>query len=70
METADHRVTASWGRRAAAARFRQRELELLRQGRFAEAQDLGIADIRRRFGNKYDDAIREMLRYSRANGWR
>ena len=61
MEKADHYKTASWGR--GGDEFRKRQKELIDQGKFREAVQMDIDDIHEKFGNKYDDAIAEMLKY-------
>jgi filamentous hemagglutinin len=61
METRDHAQTASFGNSRKARAFRQRQKELIDQGRLREAIQMDIDDIRSLFGNKYDEAIRQML---------
>ena len=61
METADHRRTASWGNSRAARQYRARQRELIREGRFDDAIQMDIDDIQSKFGNKYDDAILQMI---------
>ncbi len=62
MEVADHVRTASHGHQGASgAVYRARQQQLIQQGRFGEAIQMDIDNIRQLFGNKYDDAIREML---------
>lgn len=63
METLDHRQTASWGRSRSAIAYRKRQHELIQQGIFLEALQMDIDDVRSNFGNKYDEAIQEMLEY-------
>ena len=63
MDTPDHRGTASWGRSKAAQAHRARQRELIKQGRFREAQQLDIEDVRSKFEDKYDRGIREMEEY-------
>ena len=63
MEKADHRQTASWGNSREAREYRMRQRELIDQGKFREALQMDIDDIREKFGDKYDDAISEMLEY-------
>ena len=60
MSTADHRRTASWGNSRSARQYRSRQASLISQGRFREAVQMDINDIRAKFGNKYDAAIRQM----------
>jgi len=61
MDPADHAGTASHGSQGlAGAKFRQRQQQLIQQGRFGEAIQIDIDDIRSKFGSKYDEAIKEM----------
>lgn len=63
MEKADHRQTASCGNSREAREYRAQQKELIEQGKFREALQMDIDDIHEKFGNKYDDAISEMLEY-------
>lgn len=65
----DHRLTASWGSKASAKLYRQRQADLIAQGRFRDAVQMDIDDIRENFGNKYDEAIRQMLDYINRRGY-
>lgn len=59
MEKEDHRQTASCGNSKEAQEYRQRQKELIEQGKFREAFQMDVDDIREKFGDKYDDAIAE-----------
>lgn len=63
MEKADHRQTASCGNSKEAREYRAKQQELIEQNKFREALQMDIEDIQEKFGNKYDDAIAEMLEY-------
>lgn len=63
MEKEDHRQTASYGSSREAREYRAVQKELIEQGKFREAVEMDISDIREKFGNKYDTAIAEMLDY-------
>lgn len=63
MEKADHRQTASCGNSKEAREYRAAQKELIEQGKFREALQMDIDDIREKFGDKYDDAIAEMMEY-------
>lgn len=63
MEKEDHKKTASWGNSREAREFRDRQRELVSKGNFREALQMDIDDIHEKFGDKYDDAIAEMLEY-------
>jgi filamentous hemagglutinin len=66
----DHRLTASWGNSQEARAYRQTQADLIAQGDFQGAQQMDIADIKSKFGNKYDAGIRQVLNYSRSKGYR
>jgi hypothetical protein len=63
MEKEDHRQTASCGNSREAREYRERQKELIEQGKFREALQMDIDDIHEKFGDKYDDAIAEMQEY-------
>lgn len=69
MLTSDHRLTASYGSSASAISFRAQEAALIAEGKFDEAMQLGIDDIRSLFGTKYDKAIAQMISYAVASGY-
>lgn len=69
MPIEDHRKTASWGNSLEARAFRAKEAELINQGKYSEALQMGIDDIRETFGSKYDVAISQMLEYASTIGW-
>ena len=63
MEKEDHRQTASCGNAREAREYRAKQKELLEQGKLRDAVQMDIDDIHSKFGDKYDDAISEMLEY-------
>ena len=63
METEDHRQTASYGSSKEAREYRETQRKLLEEGKFREALQMDIDDLHEKFGDKYDDAIGEMLKY-------
>ena len=63
MEPGDHRQTASYGGSPEAKAYRERQKELIDQGKVREAVQMDIDDLRSKFGNKYDSAIKEMESY-------
>lgn len=63
MEKEDHRQTASCGNSREAREYRAQQQELINQGKFCEALQMDIDDIHDKFGDKYNDAIAEMLEY-------
>lgn len=68
MDKVDHYRTASWGRSRAAMSHRAQQGNLISQNRYRDAINMDIVDIRRQFGNKYDNAIKEMI-YFLPKGW-
>ena len=63
MDKEDHRETASCGNSKEARDYQARQKELIKDGKFREALQMDIDDIHEKFGDKYDDAISEMLEY-------
>ncbi len=63
MEKEDHRKTASCGNSKEAREYRAEQEKLINEGKFREALQMDIDDIKDKFGDKYNDAIDEMLDY-------
>jgi hypothetical protein len=63
MDPTDHRQMSSTGSSASAKAWRKKQQDLIAQGKLREAVQMDIDEARRLFGNKYDDAIQEMLDY-------
>lgn len=63
MDIKDHRQTASCGSSKEAKEYREKQKELIDQGKFREAFQMDVDDIREKFGDKYDDAIAEASAY-------
>lgn len=63
MDPADHRRTASYGGRKGSPQqaYRDKQAELIKQGKFDDAFMMDVDDIQSKFGNKYDDAILEAI---------
>lgn len=70
MITADHQKTASWGSSLSAKTFRGKEAAKIKDGEFLGAQQLGIRDIQKKFGSKYNAAINDMVSYTRGLGYK
>ncbi|MFC5525610.1 DUF6861 domain-containing protein [Rhodanobacter ginsengisoli] len=68
MKVDDHRMTGSWGSSREARAYRKRQAELLEHGKFREAQKMDVDDVREKFGDKYDEAIDQMLKYTDKKG--
>ena len=64
MDKDDHRQTASCGNSKEAQEYREKQKELIDAGKFEEALQMDIDDIKEKFGDKYDDAIAEALDYA------
>lgn len=64
MESREHIDTSSWGSSKKAKQYRQKQKELIEQGKFREAQQMDIDDVRSKFNDKYDDAIEQMKKYT------
>lgn len=63
MDKEDHRQTASCGSSKEAREYREKQKDLIEQGKFREALQMDIDDLHEKFSDKYDDAIAEMLDY-------
>lgn len=63
MDKADHRQTASCGSSMEAKKYQATQKELIDNGKFREALQMDIDDIRDKFVDKYDEAISQMLDY-------
>ena len=61
MSKSDHRQTASWGNSREAKKYRQKQKELIESDRMDDAIQMDIDDVQSKFGNKYDDAIEQMI---------
>ena len=69
MEAEDHYRTASHTRNTSEGKeYRANQAELLSQGKFEEAFQNDVDDIRSKFGNKYDEALRQVEEYKNSLG--
>jgi hypothetical protein len=68
MAPADHRKTKSYDNLAGAREYMQQQGDLISQDKFREAMEMDIADIRSKFGTKYDSAISEAIDYAKTIG--
>lgn len=69
MTKEDHRLTASYGRSTDSKLYRAEQRRLIEAGNYHDAIQMDINDITSKFGDKYDDAIGEMLQYAESIGW-
>jgi hypothetical protein len=63
MDTADHYMTNSWGSSKTAKAWRAEQSRLISEGKFLEAVEMDIKDVRAKFGAKYEKGIQQMLDY-------
>lgn len=63
MDYEDHRQTASCGNSREAQEYRAKQKELIEQGKFREAFQMDVDDLREKFGDKYDEAISKAEQY-------
>jgi filamentous hemagglutinin len=41
------------------------QAQLIKKGKFTEAQNMDVKDVRSKFGSKYDEAIRQLRDYTK-----
>lgn len=70
LSSDDHRRTGSYGNTNASKDFRRREGEAFESEGFAASQDIGIEDLRRILGEHAEPLIDELLKRSKAEGYR
>ena len=63
IEAGDEQQMASCGNSKEAQEYRQRQKELIGKGKFDVALQMDIDDIKKKFGDKYDDGITEVKEY-------
>ncbi|MCD8104531.1 MAG: hypothetical protein LUF35_05915 [Lachnospiraceae bacterium] len=63
MEKEDHRKTASCGSSREARNYRAAQKNLISQGKFKEALQMDIDDVKEKCGDKYNAAIGQMMQY-------
>ena len=66
----DHRQLPTSRRGPEGDAFRRRQSEHISRGDFASAIQMEIDLVRSRYGARYDDAIEQMLKFSRERGFR
>jgi hypothetical protein len=69
MRKPDHRQTASCGRKPEAQAYRDRQKELINNGRVRDAMALDIRDVRSKFGKEYNREIQGMLNYAKRKNY-
>jgi hypothetical protein len=63
MDPKDHQDTASWGSSEEAREYRETQRQLIKNGKFKEAVEMDVKDIKTKFPGKYDEALKEMQDY-------
>lgn len=63
-QTASHTSATDITEAADHEEYRDIQAELIKQGKFKEAQNMDIGNIRRLFGDKYEEGIRQMEAYT------
>lgn len=69
MIVADHKKTASYGNNPGAPTHRNKQKALIKAGKFDEAMQLDVDDLRDNFGNKYNKAKKQMISYAVSEGY-
>lgn len=64
MEKSDHKKTASWGSSKEAKKYRAEQKKLIDKGEFKKAQDMDVKDTQSKFGDKYNEGIQKMQKYT------
>ena len=65
MDPADHQQTASYGNSAEAQAYRAKQAELIKQGKFQDAQKMDVNDVQSKFGDKYNKGIQQAQDYTK-----
>jgi RHS repeat-associated protein len=65
MEPTDHAKTASYGSSKSAKAYRAKQGELIKKGKFQEAQNMDVNDVQSQFGSKYDTGIKQAQDYTK-----
>ncbi len=68
MKTSEHKDTASYDSRQGAGEYRKRQKELVDSGKFEEAFEMDVQDIKNKFGSKYNEAIEHLREWYKNNG--
>jgi hypothetical protein len=69
MTEADHMRTPSWGQSGPAKKWRQHQAELIEQGKFMEALEMDLKNIRETFPDgRYEKGSRQAMEYAKGLG--
>lgn len=69
MTPEDHQKTLSYKSSTDAINYRKQQQDLVSKGKYVQAVQMDIDDIRAKFGNKYDIAISDAWVYMIGLGW-
>jgi hypothetical protein len=71
MDKVDHEKTASWGSSKMSEAYRDTQSKLIKQGKagYLAAMLMDVADVRSKFGDKYDGAIAQMMAWAKCMGY-
>ena len=69
MSAADHAQTSSYGISKAAINYRAKQYQLISEGNMTAAIQMDIDNLHYLFDSKYDEGIRQALRYAIQEGW-
>lgn len=64
MKKVDHQQTASWGSSKEAKTYRAAQKSLIDKGDFKGAQQMDIKDVRAKFGEQYEQHLKELEEYT------
>lgn len=67
LEIADHKATSSSGSGKRAVEIRAKQTKLINEGKFMEALEMDVNELRTKFGAKYEVGIQQMLDYVSKN---
>lgn len=69
MDTSEHRGMSSTGSSKKAKAYREKQAQLIGDGKFSEAMEMDIDETIRKYGTKYNQHMDEMLDYAENKGY-
>ena len=63
MEIADHKNTSSFDNKSGSKAYRKKQAKLINSGKFKEAFDMDVQDIKNNFGSKYNNHLAQAEEY-------
>ena len=64
-----HMTTADHQERYTSKQWRAHQEDLIRRGKYGKAMEMDIRDVKRKFGNKYNKGMGEMIDYATQKGY-